>query len=84
MVWRPAEEVAEVAAEQGDRGDDDDGDEGDHQAVLDGGGAAVLAGLDAVGDEGLEGDEELQHGVAFRGGVTGRSADCLACRPVPT
>src|SRR5690349_19299361 len=37
------EQAAELAAQGGDHGDDRDRDQGDHQAVLDGGGALLVA-----------------------------------------
>src|SRR5580765_3480539 len=49
------EQVAQVGTEEGDRGDDDDGDEGDHEAVLNRGGALLVA------EAGLELDECLGH-----------------------
>src|SRR4051812_1571696 len=50
------EEVVELAAEQQHGADDDGGDQADHEAVLDGGGALLLA-LQALLGEGHERDQ---------------------------
>src|SRR4051794_29136427 len=57
------EQAVELVAEDHDGGDDHDGDQPDHQAVLDGGGALLLA-LQAVlgeGDQADEGGVGLEH-----------------------
>src|SRR4051812_49354340 len=51
------EETVERPAERADGEDDHDGDQTDEQAVLDGRGAAVLAVLEAAGDDGQHGEQ---------------------------
>src|SRR5699024_9107989 len=51
-------EAGELATEDGDGADDRDGDAGDDERVLRGGGALLLA----VGGEGGQEAEDLQHG----------------------
>src|SRR3712207_1690928 len=51
------EQVPDAGSERGHADDDHDGDQADEQAVLDGGRAAVLAVLEAAGDEGDQGEQ---------------------------